>query len=164
MKQNLINKSTPELLQLKASWLRDNEKLLRDLSLAVWATGQHNEQHNRDVATIEYQDLSFSVCREENVFDPKKNKGIVKYWLSVNKGTGRWYQNIQIAYYTFYENAEAYGSADKSFNNFAVPGDWLDAAQSIIKDAEEAETKKYAEEEEKERQWLLEKLLNGIDI
>ena len=164
MKQNLSNKTVPELLQLKASWLKENEQVLRELALAVWEMGTHQEEYNREIAILQNSDFYFVASKASDTVDPKKGKPVVKYWLAVMKGMGKWYQGIQVAYYTFHENFEAYGSADKSFNNFVVPGDWLMVANCIIEAAHTAQESKAAEEEEKERQWLINKLLDGKDI
>jgi len=164
MKQNLTNKTVPELLQLKANWLKEHEQMLRELALAVWELGNHKVEYNREIAIEQNCNFFFVTSKSAETVDTKKEKPIVKYWLAVMQGDGRWYQGIQIAYYTFYENFEAYGNADKQFNNFVVPGDWMMIANSIIEAAQDVRETKYADDEEKERKYLLVKLLHGIDI
>jgi hypothetical protein len=164
MKQNLSDKSTPELLKLKASWLKEHELMLRELTLAVWEIGKHAEEYNREISIFNSGEVSFVAHKAAEIVDTKNNKPIVKYWLAAMKGNGKWFQGIQLAYYTFYEQADMYGNSDKQFQNFIVPGDWMNLAASVIEAAKIKQETDYAKEEEKERQWLLTKLLDGKDI
>lgn len=164
MKHNLSKKSVSELLQLKEIWLLENEKTLKELAIAVWEFGVHVTEYTREVSIQQIQDLYFVACKDADVIDPKREKKILRYWISVTKGEGNWLRGTQITFYTFFEDEELYGNADKSFSNFVVPGDWLMVAYSIIEAAKIEEDVKEKQEYEKEHAFLLAKLLDGKDI
>lgn len=162
MKHNYDGMGIDELCIQKATWLQEYRDLLETLAIDVWEFGKKHKEGTRLTSVLVSLDYNFLVHQDSTMFDPKKNQVKEKFTIVVTKGGRVWYEGKTIALYSFYTDQEYTTSPDP--NHFVVPGDWLDLAQKFIDSAHTIREQKFADEEEKQVNYLKLLLLEDIDI